>query len=92
MLFVPVSWWLYFEVETVEFALLFSAVSRCCVWQERMQMNNGDVSDEEKRNSEQQEGYWFNSESPNFDMCSITHVLSPSACVGVRVYLAYWRK
>lgn len=60
-----------------------------CVWQERMQMNDGSTfesPDKEKRNADQQERYCFKSESANLDMCSITYVFSPSPlCVFVCV-------
>lgn len=90
---------------SLEFALWFSAVSPCCVWQEqeRMQMNDGstfEALDKEKRNADQQERYCFKSEW-QISTCAATHTsslllffvcLCMCVCVGLRVCLAFWRK
>lgn len=39
-------------------------------------VGTSEVSGEEKRNADEEERYCFNSESPNFDICSITYIFS----------------
>lgn len=51
-------------------------------------VGTSEVSGEEKRNADKEERYYFNSESPNFDICRVTYIFSfsplcvcRSACV-----------
>lgn len=39
-------------------------------------VGTSEVSGEEKRNADEEERYYFNSESPNFDICSVTYIFS----------------